>query len=182
MNKTRKKIDQQACYNRIWSWSPMPCEKHGPRASVTTKTSAFGLGFCLLSPSGHVFHTARETMIKSYNIGIQPGVYKYTKSTNIHFITRVVYLRILYSAYLSTTNWHQSVQLSCMYKLHKSIFREVIIFFRITVLNLPLHIMKVFVYSVPSWLLGWIFFISALDLLTKREYQLNWHWNSGMGN
>ena len=33
----------------------MPCEKHGPRASVTTKTSAFGLGFCLLSPSGHVF-------------------------------------------------------------------------------------------------------------------------------
>ena len=66
MNKTRKKINQQACYNRIWSWSPMPCEKHGPRASVTTKTSAFGLGFCLLSPSGHVFHTARETMIKSY--------------------------------------------------------------------------------------------------------------------
>ena len=45
----------------------MPCEKHGPRASVTTKTSAFGLGFCLLSPSGHVFHMAWETMIKSYN-------------------------------------------------------------------------------------------------------------------
>ena len=45
----------------------MPCGKHGLRASVTTKTSAFGLGFCLLSPSGHVFHTARETMIKSYN-------------------------------------------------------------------------------------------------------------------
>ena len=38
------------------------------RASVTTKTSAFGLGFCLLSPSGHVFHTARETLIKSYNM------------------------------------------------------------------------------------------------------------------
>ena len=67
MNKTKKKINQWACYNRIWSWSPMPCEKHGPRASVTTKTSAFGLGFCLLSPSGHVFHTAWETMIKSYN-------------------------------------------------------------------------------------------------------------------
>ena len=66
MNKTWKKINQTACYNRIWSWSPVPCEKHGPRASVTTKTSAFGLGFCLLSPSGHVFHTARETMIKSY--------------------------------------------------------------------------------------------------------------------
>ena len=39
----------------IWSCSPMPREKHGPRASVTTKTSAFGLGFCLLSPSDHVF-------------------------------------------------------------------------------------------------------------------------------
>ena len=63
----KKKINQWACYNRIWSWSPMPCQKHGPRASVTTKTSAFGLGFCLLSPSGHVFHTAWETMIKSYN-------------------------------------------------------------------------------------------------------------------
>ena len=66
VNKTQKKINQWACYNRIWSWSPMPCEKHGPRASVTTKTSAFGLGFCLLSPSGHVFHTPWETMIKSY--------------------------------------------------------------------------------------------------------------------
>ena len=33
-----------------------------------TKTSAFGLGFCLLSPWGHVFHTAWETMIKSYII------------------------------------------------------------------------------------------------------------------
>ena len=65
-----KKINQWACYNRIWSWSPMSCEKHGPRASVTTKTSAFGLGFCLLSPSGHVFHTTWETMIKSYNIYI----------------------------------------------------------------------------------------------------------------
>ena len=64
----KNKINQWACYNRIWSWSPMPCEKHGPRASVTTKTSAFGLGFCLLNPSGHVFHTAWETMIKSYNI------------------------------------------------------------------------------------------------------------------
>ena len=61
------KINQWACFYRIWFWSPMPCEKHGPRASVTTKTSAFGR-FSLLSPSGHVFHTARETMIKSYNI------------------------------------------------------------------------------------------------------------------
>ena len=134
------------------------------------------------APPGRLTNRQSSSGVVWDNIGIQPGVYKYTKSTNIHFITRVVYLRILYSAYLSTTNWHQSVQLSCMYKLHKSIFREVIIFFRKTVLNLPLHIMKVFVYSVPSWLLGWIFFISALDLLTKREYQLNWHWNSGMGN
>ena len=67
VNKNTEKINKRACYNRIWSWSPMPCEKHGPRASVTTKTSAFGLGFCLLSPLGHVFHTAWETMIKSYN-------------------------------------------------------------------------------------------------------------------
>ena len=52
----------------------MPCEKHGPRASVTTKTSAFGLGFCLLSPSGHVFHTARETMIKSYTQDPKPCI------------------------------------------------------------------------------------------------------------
>ena len=44
----------------------MSCEKHGPRPSVTTKTSAFGLSFCLLSPSGHVFHRAWGTMIKSY--------------------------------------------------------------------------------------------------------------------
>ena len=71
MNKTRKKINQRSCYNRIWSWSPMSCEKHGPRASVTTKTSAFGFGFCLLSPSGHVFHTAWETMIKSCNIELR---------------------------------------------------------------------------------------------------------------
>ena len=75
VSKAWKKINQRACYNRIWSWSPVPCEKHGPRASVTTKTSAFGLGFCLLSPSGHVFHTARETMIKSY-IPSQPPMQK----------------------------------------------------------------------------------------------------------
>ena len=52
-----KKINQWACYNRIWSWSPMPCEKHGPRASVTTKTSAFGLGFCLLQVPRAMFFT-----------------------------------------------------------------------------------------------------------------------------
>ena len=42
-------------YCRIWSWSSMPCEKHGPRASVTTKTSAFCPGFYLLRPSSHIF-------------------------------------------------------------------------------------------------------------------------------
>ena len=36
----------------------VPCEKHGPWASITTNTAAFGLGFCLLNPSGHVFHAA----------------------------------------------------------------------------------------------------------------------------
>ena len=29
---------------------------------------AYGIGFCLRSPSGHVFHTAWETMIKSYSL------------------------------------------------------------------------------------------------------------------
>ena len=47
-----KKINLRACYNRIWSWSPMPCEKHGPRASITTKTSAFGLGPCFSYGTG----------------------------------------------------------------------------------------------------------------------------------
>ena len=35
--KHRKKINPRACYNRIWSWSPVPCEKHGPWTSITTK-------------------------------------------------------------------------------------------------------------------------------------------------
>ena len=39
MNKNDEKTNQSACYNRIWSWSPMPCEKHGPRATLTAKTS-----------------------------------------------------------------------------------------------------------------------------------------------
>ena len=32
-------------YCRIWSWSPMQCEKHGPRDSVD-KSEAEGWGFC----------------------------------------------------------------------------------------------------------------------------------------
>ena len=79
----KKKINQWACYNRIWSWSPMPCEKHGPRASVTTKTSAFGLGFCLLSPSDNVFHKAWETMIKSYIIDCSALERPCTKTTYV---------------------------------------------------------------------------------------------------
>ena len=55
VNKTRKRINQRVCYNMIWSGSPMLCGKHSPRASVTTKTSALGLGFCLLSPLGPCF-------------------------------------------------------------------------------------------------------------------------------
>ena len=31
VNKTRKNINQRVCYNNIWSWSPMPREKHGPQ-------------------------------------------------------------------------------------------------------------------------------------------------------
>ena len=61
-----EKINQRAFYDRIWSWSLVPCEKHGPRDSVDKNQGLFGLGICLPSPSGHVFHTARETMIKSY--------------------------------------------------------------------------------------------------------------------
>ena len=30
VSKMKKKINQWACYNRIWSWSPMPCEKTWP--------------------------------------------------------------------------------------------------------------------------------------------------------
>ena len=41
---------------RIWSWAPMPCEKTWPEGLSRQKPS----------PKGHVFHTAWETMIKSY--------------------------------------------------------------------------------------------------------------------
>ena len=73
----RKNINQWACYNRIWSWTPVPCEKHDPWASVMTKTSAFDLGFGLLSLSGHVFHTAWETMIKSCSQTQHPMIKTY---------------------------------------------------------------------------------------------------------
>ena len=108
MNKTWKKINQRACYNRIWSWSPVPCEKHGPRASVTTKTSAFGLGFCLLSPSGHVFHTARETMIKSYNM-----ILYITRTTALSIIAVAMY----YNDLIMSTMVSQFTSLMIVYSL-----------------------------------------------------------------
>ena len=51
---------------RIWSWSPMLCEKHGPRDSVDKNRGRRPRFLSLLRPEGHVFHTAWETMIKSY--------------------------------------------------------------------------------------------------------------------
>ena len=53
-------------YCRIWSWSPVLCEKHGPRDSVDKNRGRRPRFLSLLRPEGHVFHTARETMIKSY--------------------------------------------------------------------------------------------------------------------
>ena len=51
---------------RIWSWSPVPCEKHGPRDSVDKNRGRRPRFLSLLRPEGHVFHTAWETMIKCY--------------------------------------------------------------------------------------------------------------------
>ena len=45
--------------------------KTWPSGLSDEKTMAEGLDFCLLSPSGHVFHTAWDTMIKSYNNGMR---------------------------------------------------------------------------------------------------------------
>ena len=54
----------QCC--RIWSWSPMLCEKHGPRDSVDKNRGRRPRILSLLRPEGHVIHMAWETMIKSY--------------------------------------------------------------------------------------------------------------------
>ena len=48
------------------AWYPMPCEKHGPRDSVDKNRGRRPRFLSLLRPEGHVFHTAWETMIKSY--------------------------------------------------------------------------------------------------------------------
>ena len=58
-------MSQVCC--RIWSWSPMPCKKHGPRDSVDKNRGRRLRFLSLLRPEGHVFHTAWETMIKSYH-------------------------------------------------------------------------------------------------------------------
>ena len=62
--KHRKNNAMTGC--RIWSWSPVLCEKHGPRDSVDKNRGRRPKFLSLLRPEGHVFHTARETMIKSY--------------------------------------------------------------------------------------------------------------------
>ena len=51
---------------RIWSWSPMPCKKYRPRDSVDKNRGRRPRFLSLLRPEGHAFHTAWETMIKSY--------------------------------------------------------------------------------------------------------------------
>ena len=61
-----EKINQWACYNSIWSWSPMPCEKHGSGLS-NDKNLGIRPRFLSTESLGPCFHTAWETMIKSYN-------------------------------------------------------------------------------------------------------------------
>ena len=51
---------------RIWSWSPMSCEKHGPGDSVDKNWGRKPRFLSLPRLEGHVFHTVSETMIKSY--------------------------------------------------------------------------------------------------------------------
>ena len=43
---------------RIWSWSPIPCEKHGPRDSVDKKRCRIPRFLSLPRPEGHVFPMA----------------------------------------------------------------------------------------------------------------------------
>ena len=49
----KKKSNQWACYNRIWSLSPMPCGKHGPRDSVDKNRGRRPRFLLLLRPEGH---------------------------------------------------------------------------------------------------------------------------------
>ena len=57
-----RKLARLGCI--IWSCSPMPCEKHGPSRQKTRPKADV---LSLLRPEGHVFHTAWESMIKSYH-------------------------------------------------------------------------------------------------------------------
>ena len=75
---------------RIWSWSPMPCEKHGPRDSVDKNRGRRPRFLSLLRPEGHVFHTAWETMIKFY----------YSTLTDLFFL-RFIRMNMNFSA----LNW-----------------------------------------------------------------------------
>ena len=61
----RYKILMVRWYCRILSLSPMPCDKTWPKGLSRKKNEAEGR-LSLLRPEGHVFHTAWETMIKSY--------------------------------------------------------------------------------------------------------------------
>ena len=50
-------------WDMVYQVSIMDCNamlKHGPQASVTTSTSAYGLRFVYLIPSGHIFNIAQH--------------------------------------------------------------------------------------------------------------------------
>ena len=63
-HKCANELDMMCC--RIWSWSRMPCGKHGPRDSVDKNRGRRPRFLSLLRPEGQVFHTAWGAMIKSY--------------------------------------------------------------------------------------------------------------------
>ena len=72
---------------RIWSWSPMTCEEHGPRDSVDKNRGRKPRSLSLLRPKGHHFHTSWETMFKSY----------YSTLTDL-FLPRFVHRNVNFSA------------------------------------------------------------------------------------
>ena len=85
----------------MWSWSPMPCEKHGPWASVTTKTS----GFVYWVPRAMFFYTAWETMIKSY-ISCHTGLcYNGTQMYYVGLYNWEIQLYSVYSRLELKRNW-----------------------------------------------------------------------------
>ena len=72
-------------YCRIWSWSAVPCEKHGPRDSVDKNRGRRPRFLSLLRPEGHVFHTALETMIKSYYSTLADWIFPCFIHINMNF-------------------------------------------------------------------------------------------------